>query len=109
MKFEERMSEPQKHRELMYRFLSEFPREKTYIKVAKYETKLRNVPLARKVFEKAMEDLGAAQISEQYYISFAKFEIRNKEHQRAREIFKFGLENLKNNEKLYQEYLNFEK
>jgi len=64
----------------MYRFLAEFPREKTYIKVAKYETKLKNIPLARKVYEKAMEDLGAAQITEQYYISFAKFELYHKEY-----------------------------
>ncbi len=47
LKFEERMGEAINHRELMFRFLAEFPRQATYIKVARYETKLRNVLLAR--------------------------------------------------------------
>jgi crooked neck len=47
LKFEERMGEAQKHRELMYRFLAEFPRQSTYIKVSKYEQKLKNIPLSR--------------------------------------------------------------
>ena len=29
------------------------------MKVAKYEQKLRNLPLARQIYEKAMDDLGA--------------------------------------------------
>jgi hypothetical protein len=45
----------------------------------KYETKLKNIPLARKVLEKAMDDLGSMNLNQDYYINFAKFEIRNKE------------------------------
>ena len=87
----------------------EFPRQATYVKVAKYEQKLRNLPLARQIFEKAMDDLGALNLTEEYYIQFAKFETFNKEFQRAREIYKFGLEKAKSNSKLYQNYLSFEK
>ncbi len=47
LKFEERMGEKQKHREIMYRFLQEFPRQATYIKVAKYEMKNKNALVTR--------------------------------------------------------------
>jgi hypothetical protein len=53
---------------LFKRFLQEYPRQQTYIKVAKYEQKLRNIPLARQIFEKAMDDLGSFNLNEEYYI-----------------------------------------
>ena len=73
------MGENQRYREIMYRFLVEFPRQSTYIKVAKFEMRNKNVPLTRQIFEKAADDLGLNQLDEDYYVQFAKFEIRVKE------------------------------
>lgn len=52
------MGEYEKQREIMYRYLENFPRIQTYLKVAKFEIKQKNIEFARKIFEKAVEDLG---------------------------------------------------
>ena len=57
------MGEFEKCREIMYRYMAEFPRLNTYLKVAKYEIKHKNKDFARKIFEKTMEDLGIFDIN----------------------------------------------
>jgi len=52
------MGEKEKCREIMYRYLEAYPRLETYLKVAKFEIKNKNIEFARKVFEKAVDDLG---------------------------------------------------
>ena len=42
IKFEERMGEPQKARDVLYKYLEASPNLATYLKVAKFEFKNRN-------------------------------------------------------------------
>lgn len=95
----------------MYRYMEEYPRLRTYIKVAKFEMKNKNNKAAREIFERTLEELGKEAISEEYFMEFAKFEARNKEIERAREIYKFGLQNIPKEKarKMYEDYLSFEK
>jgi len=71
-----------------------YPKLRVYLKVAKFEIKLRNWEGARSIYEKTLEELGQEALKEEYFIDFAKFEIKNKEFERAREIFRFGLKNI---------------
>lgn len=75
----------------MYRFLEAYPRLDSYLKVAKFEIKMKHKEFARKIFEKAVEDLGEVALKEEYFLAFVYFELRNKEIDRVREIFKFAL------------------
>lgn len=95
----------------MYQYMEAHPKLHTYLKVAKYEQKLRNFQAARDIYEKTIEDLGEEALKEDYFINFARFEIKNKEYDRSREIFRFGLEKIRKDkcQKLYHEYLTFEK
>jgi crooked neck len=56
MKFEERLGERENARKVMYRFLDCHPKLETYLRVAKYEMKLRNYSDARFIFEKTLHD-----------------------------------------------------
>lgn len=58
IKFEERMHEFERCREIMYRYMDAYPRLRTYMKVAHFEIKRKNREAARLVFEKTIEDLG---------------------------------------------------
>ena len=60
----------------------------TYLKVAKFEIKRRKYDFARKIFEKAGEDLGDEVFREEYFLNFALFETRQKEIDRARALYK---------------------
>jgi len=64
------------------------------LKVAKFEQKNKNKEYSRKIYEKAVEDLGEEALTEEYFLEFVKFETKNKEYDRVREIFKFGLDQL---------------
>ena len=85
------MKEHELARLVMYRFLEAYPRLDSYLKVAKFEIKNRHKEFARRIFEKAVEDLGESALTEEYFLYFIKFELRNKEIDRVREIFKFAL------------------
>jgi len=111
IKFEERMGETDRCREIMYRYLEAFPRLTTYLKVAKFEIKRRNYEYARKIYEKAAEDLAEEAFREEYFMNFALFETKQKEIERARAIYKLGLENIPKERaaRLYEAYIAFEK
>ncbi|KAL7681721.1 putative tetratricopeptide-like helical domain superfamily [Plasmopara halstedii] len=50
--------------------------------------------LARKVYERALEELRSDEKTEQIYLTFALFEERCREVERARAIFKYALDTL---------------
>jgi TolA-binding protein len=53
------MGQPQKARDVLYKYLEANPALETYLKVAKFEFKNRNKEAARKMFEQIIVDLGS--------------------------------------------------
>lgn len=99
-------------RALYERFTLDFLTLDSYLKYAKFETRYGTIALARRVYERAQEELTEEERSdESFYISFAYFEERNKEYDRARCIYQFALDHLpKHRAKvLYDKYVAFEK
>jgi crooked neck len=47
LRFEERMGEQVKQREVLHRYMEAFPRLRTYLKVARFEIKNKNKEAAR--------------------------------------------------------------
>ena len=58
LKFEERMGEPLRQREVLHQYMDAYPRLKTYLKVARFEIKHRNKEAARDIYERTLEELG---------------------------------------------------
>lgn len=94
-KFEERMGEIDKAREVMYKYIEKnSDNVDAYIKTAKYEEKLGNFNSARTIYETALSDLGEKALNENFFINFIKFEIRMKEIDRARVLFNYSIDNI---------------
>ena len=93
------------------RFLACHPSEAAYIKVARWEARGGQRALARRVYERALDELRPAERGERLFAAFAAFEESCGEHARARAIFRAGLERLPKADAaaLYQAYVNFEK
>ena len=110
-KFEERVGNFDLSREIMYRLIQAHPEVQSFIKVANFEEKRKDRRAARRVFEKAVEELGSFCLNEEFFLAFTDFEIRCHEYDRARVLFKHGVEKLQKHEapRLYQSYVNFEK
>jgi hypothetical protein len=53
------MGQPQKAKDVLYKYLEANPVLPTYIKVAKFEFRNRNKDAARKLFEQIVVDLGS--------------------------------------------------
>ena len=53
------MGQPQKAKDVLYKYLEANPVLTTYLKVAKFQFKNRNKQAARKIFEQIVVDLGA--------------------------------------------------
>lgn len=58
------------------------------MRYAKFEMKNRQIGLARKCYERAVEDLGEDGENEELFVKFAEFEEKVNEVERARAIFK---------------------
>lgn len=110
-KFEERMKEIEKSREIMYRMIQAHPEVSSFVKVSKFEEKHKNRHAARKVYEKCIEELGPHANTEELFMEFTDFEIKCHEYERARELFKYAIQKITKEKapKLYQNYINFEK
>ena len=68
------------------RYLACHPSEAAYIKVAKWEARASQRALARRVFERALDELREAERTQALYAAFAAFEEDCGEHDRARAI-----------------------
>ena len=110
-KFEERMGDINKAREVLYRYVESHNKLQSYLKVAKFEAKHNNKLACRKLYESALADLGDEALNEDFFNSFIKFEIKLKEYDRVRVLFKFGLDHIpkENCQRLYKFYVKFEK
>lgn len=112
IKLELRAGEVERARQLYERYLTCHPSEKSYIKYAKWEERQQHqLALARRVYERALEELRDDEKSEEIYIAFAQFEERCRESERARAIYKFALDKLPKEEapQLYSSFITFEK
>jgi len=81
IKFEERMSESQHCRDIMYRYLEAFPRLSTYLKVAKFEVKQKSYTDARKIYEKACRRFRYEAFREDYFLNL-RFRNKTKRNRR---------------------------
>ncbi|RLN02941.1 hypothetical protein BBJ28_00000919 [Nothophytophthora sp. Chile5] len=112
IKLELRAKDIPRARVLYERYVACHPGEKAYIKYAKWEEKSqRQFVLARRVYERALEELRSDEKSEQIYLAFAQFEERLRELERARAVFKYALDTLPKAEApaLYSAFITFEK
>ncbi|OWZ22479.1 Pre-mRNA-splicing factor, Crooked neck [Phytophthora megakarya] len=112
IKLEMRAKDIPRARSLYERYVLCHPGEKAYIKYAKWEERSqKQLALARKVYERALEELRSDEKTEQIYLAFALFEERCRELERARAVFKYALDTLPKEEApaLYSAFITFEK
>uniref|UniRef100_A0AAV1UUF8 Pre-mRNA-splicing factor Syf1-like N-terminal HAT-repeats domain-containing protein n=1 Tax=Peronospora matthiolae TaxID=2874970 RepID=A0AAV1UUF8_9STRA len=112
IKLEMRVQDIGRARALYERYVACHPGEKAYLKYAKWEERAqKQLALARKVYERALEELRRDEKTEQIYLAFARFEERCRELERARAVFKYALDTLPKEEApaLYSAFITFEK
>lgn len=112
IKLELRANEMERARALYERYVACHPAERSYLKYAKWEERQQHqLALARRIYERALEELRDDEKTEQIYIAFASFEERCREIERARAIYKFALDQLPKEEapQLYNAFITFEK
>lgn len=66
----------------------------SYLKLAKFEQKNREIENARAIYERALAELGREAIDENFMIQFTKFEIKQKAYGRAHVLFKYATQKL---------------
>lgn len=111
-KLELRAGEGERARGVYERLLACHPSQASYLRYAKWEEKaMGQRALARRLFERALEELRDDERDEDLYAAFAAFEVRCGEGERAKAIYRFGLEHLPKgaSEGLYKAYVAFEK
>lgn len=86
--FELRYKEHDRAREIFERYVLCIPSVQAWVKYAKFEYSVGEVALARRCYERALEDLAEEETSMELYIKFADFEQMVKEPERARAIYK---------------------
>lgn len=86
--FELRYKETDRAREIFERYVLCLPSVRAWVKYAKFEYAVGEIPLARRCYERALEDLAEEETSMELYIKFADFEQMVKEPERARAIYK---------------------
>ena len=86
--FEMRYKETERAREIYERYVLCLPSVRAWVKYAKFEYAAGEIALARRCYERALEDLAEEDTSMELYIKFAEFEQIVKEPERARAIFK---------------------
>ncbi|RLN54707.1 hypothetical protein BBJ29_008128 [Phytophthora kernoviae] len=112
IKLEMRAKDIPRARALYERYVLCHPGEKAYMKYAKWEERTqKQLALARRVYERALEELRSDEKTEQIYLAFAQFEERCREVERARAVFKYALDTLPKEEapSLYSAFITFEK
>jgi len=112
IKFEERNGERvDRCRDILLRYTEVFPKTFSFMKAAKFEEKHKEYDRARKIFERALSELGKEALDENFLIQFTKFEIKQKEFERAKVLFKYALERLPSDDqkRIQNFYLDFQK
>jgi len=116
IKFEMRYVEVDKEslnraRSIYERFVTTHTEPASWLKYAKFEERQKDTENARSVYERAIEALGEAALSENFFIAFAKFEEKAHEIDRARALFKYALDNIPRDkaQELYKMFISFEK
>lgn len=112
IKLEMRAKDIPRARSLYERYVKCHPGEKAFMKYAKWEEmSQKQFVLARKVYERALEELRSDEKTELLYLAFAHFEERCREIERARAVFKYALDTLPKEEAraLYSAFITFEK
>lgn len=67
----------------------------SYLRAAKYEEKQRDMAAARRLYERALAELGKDALNDDsLFIAFTKFEVRQRDYKRAKTLFKYALDNL---------------
>jgi crooked neck len=75
--------------------VSAHPSARAYLKYAAFEeTKAKNIPASRAVYERAAAAPSGTSVDADLYIAFAHFEERCKEPERARAIYKYAVSHL---------------
>ncbi|TMW61958.1 hypothetical protein Poli38472_009451 [Pythium oligandrum] len=112
IKLELRANEVERARQLYERYVACHPAERSYMKFAKWEEKDQHqLVFARRIYERALEELRDDEKTEVIYIAFAAFEERCREMERARAIYQYALDRLPKEEapQLYNAFITFEK
>lgn len=113
IKLELRAGDVERARQLYERYVASHPTEKAFIKFARWEEKQQHqLPRARRVYERALEELRDDEKTEDIYVAFAQFEERCRETERARAIYSFALDKLPDKSaapQLYSAFITFEK
>lgn len=108
---EVRAGEIERARAIQHRYIACHISKRAYIRFAKWEERQGQRALARRVFERGLEELPHEEQDEEYFTAFASFERRCHEMERARVIYKYALEQLDqtHSKDLYMEFVAFEK
>lgn len=112
IRFEERAGSTDRARAVYERYVAAALTLTAYLRYARWEDRKQGqLALARRIYERATEELPEDEIDERLFIQFARFETRCKELDRARAIFKFSLDSLPKEKatELYKEFTSFEK
>lgn len=112
IKLELRANEIDRARALYERYVACFPSERAYIKFAKWEERQQHqLALARRIYERALDELRDDEKTQELYIAFAAFEERCRETERARAIYTYALDKLPRDDapQLYTAFITFEK
>ncbi len=92
--FEVRCGRLDSARQIWERLVLCHPRVDIFIQYAKWEQKQRQPVLARRVFDRALEELTTEEQDEELFIQYAAFEETLREFERCRAILKLGSERL---------------
>merc|ERR1719317_773624 len=98
-------------RKVFERFLLSHNNLKSYMKYAKWERKQGYAVEARKIYQRAVEELDEDISDVKFFLAFAEFETESKEYARARAIYKYALDNIPRHlvKDLFNKYMGFEK
>ncbi|KXZ41396.1 hypothetical protein GPECTOR_494g448 [Gonium pectorale] len=101
-RFELRYSEVERARATFERYVQILPSVKAWVRYAKFEMQNGEVALARRCYERAVEELGEDGQTEEFFIKFAEFEEKAREVERARAIYRYALDHIP------KSYIDFE-
>lgn len=113
LKFEERHgNDKDRCRHILTRLIESHSTPSSYMRAAKYEEKIKDSKAARRIFERALAELGQdAFASDELIIAFCRFEIRQRNYKAAKTLFHYALQKLPkdSNKRLSNMFLDFQK
>ena len=113
LKFEERHgNDRDRCRHILTRLIESHSVPSSYLRAAKYEEKIKDFRAARRLFERALAELGKdAFATDELIIAFCRFEIRQRNFKATKTLFAYALEKLPSDasKRVSNMFLDFQK